>query len=419
MQITEFDITIIGGGIAGAGVAQAASAAGYKVLLLEQGEFAQQTSCCSSKLIHGGLRYLESGQLNLVYNSLRERRALLRLAPSLVKPIPFYIPIYKNASRGKWTIRAGLSLYAILSSFEPLGRFKEVPKKSWSSIHGLNTENLVTIFQYWDAQTDDELLTHAVIASAQRHGVKTQNHAEFISAEKTEIGYQVSYQINYPLHSIAVNSEQFKANNVAKDNVEVTVKKNIHVNTAMIINASGPWVNQVLEKISPVIPFLEIDWVQGSHIIIDKPAPREVYYLESLTDKRVVFVMPWKGKTMVGTTEVLLTRFTGKITPSQDEIDYLYNIYQHYFPNERPEIINAFAGVRVLPKQKELAFNRPRESTIWQSSLTPQVISLYGGKLTTFRSTSKQVVALIQQQLGNRIELADIDTLPLLSTTIL
>jgi len=419
MQITEFDITIIGGGIAGAGVAQAASAAGYKVLMLEQGEFAQQTSCCSSKLIHGGLRYLESGQLNLVYNSLKERRALLRLAPSLVKPIPFYIPIYKNSSRGKWTIRAGLSLYAVLSSFEPLGRFKEVPKKSWSSIHGLNTKNLVSVFQYWDAQTDDRLLTHAVIASAQRHGAKTQNHAEFISAEKTDIGYKLNYQINYPLQSIKTNSEQSKKNTKPEDNPQVTVKKNVHVNTAMIINASGPWVNQVLEKILPVIPTLEIDWVQGSHIIIDKPAPRKVYYLESLFDKRVVFVMPWKGKTMVGTTEILLKQFTGKTAASENEIDYLYDIYLHYFPNERPEILDSFAGVRVLPKQEKLAFSRPRESTIWQSPLAPQVISLYGGKLTTFRSTSKQVVALIQQQLGCRIELADIDTLPLLSTTIL
>ncbi len=386
--MTEYDLTIIGGGIAGAGVAQAATAAGYKVLLLEKGEFARQTSTSSSKLIHGGLRYLESGQINLVYSALNERKALLRLAPELVKPVPFYIPVYKNSARGVWTLRAGLSLYALLSGFTLLGRFKQVSKKYWSVIHGLNTENLVAVFQYWDAQTDDRKLTLSVIKSAQQLGANVCQFSELISAKKrTKGGYQICYQQN---------------------------DENIVVNSKMVVNAAGPWVNKVLTTINSEIPKCDIDWVQGAHIILNKAAPKKVYYLESKSDQRVVFVMPWYGKTLVGTTETVLDKLPDNITATDKEINYLLDIYTYYFKLENPEVISSFAGVRVLPRGGSKAFSRPRESIIYQDLNNLDVISLYGGKLTTFRATAKKVVKLIEKQLGQKTDIADINQLPLL-----
>ena len=241
--MTQFDVTIIGGGIAGAGVAQCAAAAGYKVLLLEKGDYASQTSCSSSKLIHGGLRYLETLQLNLVYNALHERTALLKLAPDLVKPIPFYIPVYKDTSRNVWTLRTGLALYALLSGFTRLSRFKELPKNEWSVLKGMKTDGLITVFQYWDAQTNDQQLTNRVIKSAVNLGVQAYTYVDFLKAEKSITGYKVTFKIN---------------NGISE------------VNTRVLVNATGPWVNETLDNIYPKVKVCNIDWVQGSHIIIDK-----------------------------------------------------------------------------------------------------------------------------------------------------
>ncbi|MGL4746222.1 MAG: FAD-dependent oxidoreductase, partial [Shewanella sp.] len=178
--MSSYDIAIIGGGISGVGIAQYAAAAGYSTLLIEKGEIGGQTSANSSKLIHGGLRYLESGQINLVRKSLLERRNLLDLAPSLVKPVPFYIPVYQDSQRNPLTIRAGLSLYALLSEFDPLGRFVSIPAVHWHRFKGLKLSGLKAVFQYWDAQTDDKLLTQAVARSAQALGAHIYVEAEFL-----------------------------------------------------------------------------------------------------------------------------------------------------------------------------------------------------------------------------------------------
>jgi glycerol-3-phosphate dehydrogenase len=159
MALREFNIVIIGGGIHGVAVAQAASAAGYSVLLLEKEGLASGTSGRSSKLIHGGLRYLETAQFSLVAECLRERALLLKNAPELVSLKKIYIPIYKDALRPPWMIRVGLSMYYALSGFNRDSGFRSVPKKEWSDLDGLDTEGLNGVFQYHEAQTDDALLT--------------------------------------------------------------------------------------------------------------------------------------------------------------------------------------------------------------------------------------------------------------------
>lgn len=381
------DLVVIGGGINGVGAAQYAAANGYSVLLIERGQIGNKTSANSSKLIHGGLRYLESGQLALVKKSLHERRALLKLAPDLVKPVPFYIPVYETSERGPWAIRAGLSLYAMLSELDPLGRFKQVPSVHWSKISGLKLQGLKAVFQYWDAQTDDALLTKAVANSATELGAKVITAAECLAIEHSALGCRIRYK----------NQEEPQI---------ITAKA--------VINAAGPWVNEILDKVAPTVSPVPIDWVQGSHLVLDIPPPEGILYLESCYDKRVVFVMPWKGKTLLGTTEVLLKELPIKPEPSDDEIDYLLGIYLHHFPLFRSKgelkakVVGDFCGVRVLPKEASSAFERSRDTLIHQVASHPRIVSIYGGKLTTFRCTAKESVERLTQIMGRRQKQVDL-----------
>src|ERR1700727_928495 len=158
-----FDVVVVGGGIHGAGVLQAAAAAGHKALLIEKGALASGTSSRSSKLIHGGLRYLESGQFALVRESLHERAVHLRIAPDLVQLKAFFIPVYRETRRRPWQLKLGLWMYALLGGFDASMRFGSVPRREWSSLDGLETHGLEAVIRYHDAQTDDASLTRAVV----------------------------------------------------------------------------------------------------------------------------------------------------------------------------------------------------------------------------------------------------------------
>ncbi|MGL5395086.1 MAG: glycerol-3-phosphate dehydrogenase/oxidase [Shewanella sp.] len=390
--MSSYDIAIIGGGISGVGIAQYAAAAGYSTLLIEKGEIGGQTSANSSKLIHGGLRYLESGQINLVRKSLLERRNLLDLAPSLVKPVPFYIPVYQDSQRNPLTIRAGLSLYALLSEFDPLGRFVSIPAVHWHRFKGLKLSGLKAVFQYWDAQTDDKLLTQAVARSAQALGAHIYVEAEFLQLNHLKEHIELSFR-----HCGEVQQ----------------------IETKLVINAAGPWVNQVLAHVDPPLAGVEIDWVQGAHLLLDLPAPEGILYLESCFDKRVIFVMPWYGQMLIGTTETVLASIDTPPQVTESETQYLLGIYRHYFPLSpsidelKAKIVQTYCGVRVLPKQASSAFERPRDTLMQTSVSHPRLLSLYGGKLTTFRSTSAEVIEWIEQKLGKRPPIADVDSLRL------
>ncbi len=191
--MNQYDVIIIGGGIQGAGIAQVFAVNNYRVLLLEQYEVASQTSSRSSKLIHGGLRYLESFQFSLVRECLKEREILLRIAPDLVRLVPFHIPVYDHSTRSAAKIRAGLSLYALLGGLGQTVRFRSVARDSWDQLDGLQTRGLEKVFSYFDAQTDDRALTRAVCDSAVRHSAELQEHAAFLHGEVTAKGVSVVY----------------------------------------------------------------------------------------------------------------------------------------------------------------------------------------------------------------------------------
>ena len=382
MSDNVFDVLIIGGGIQGAGVAQAAVAAGYKTCLLEKTGIASATSSRSSKLIHGGLRYLESGQFGLVRKALYERDVLLRIAPDLVRAVPFYIPIYKNSSRPAWKIRLGLMLYAVLGGFKQHTAFKKIKNIAQHQLAGLRQDNLSAMYQYWDAQTDDAALTTSVVQSAVDLGLDVIFPAEFESAIYEKDHFQVKYKI----------SDESK-----------------QLTTRYIINAAGPWVNDVLDRIKLDTKLkpeqLAIDLVQGAHIILDIKSEQGIYYLETPQDQRAVFVMPWKGKTLVGTTETDFDGDLNKIEATDAEIKYLQEVYQYYFPSKPAKLLDSFAGVRVLPKTASSYFNRPRDTILHTSALG--VLTMYGGKLTGYRATAQQVIEKIRADLPERKAIAD------------
>lgn len=378
--LENFDVAVIGGGIQGAGVAQAASAAGYRTLLVERGEWAAATSRASSKLVHGGLRYLESGQLHLVYHSLQERQQLFRNAPGLVEAVPFYIPIYRNTRRRPWQIRAGLSLYALLAGLQPQARFRSVPRAEWPTLGGLRQQDLQAVFQYWDGQTDDAALTRAVAHSAAELGAHCEQHCELLTAvQRGDGGYQLQLRSGTREWACSARS---------------------------LVNATGPWVNELLQRCTPNPPQRALSLVKGTHIVLPPMGLPGIFYLEAPSDGRAVFVMPWQGATLVGTTEVEVD--TPAATPSQREIDYLLDTVRHYLPAQPLEISGSFAGVRVLPAGSGRAFSRARESVIAQFDAGhAPLISIYGGKLTTYRYTAAEVVAQLRKKLGARTVIAD------------
>ena len=229
-NIRPYDVVVIGAGIQGAGIAQAAAVCGYKTLVIEKFPLpGMGTSCKSSKLIHGGLRYLESGQFSLVRECLQERKRLLKNAPELVKSIPFYIPVYSNSSRPSWKIWLGLCIYSLFS----LKPFEIVKKTQWPFLDNIQTKNLKHVFKYYDAQTDDQLLTQSVAKSAQKFGADFIYSAKFRSSEFQ----QESHIIHY-----------------VKDEINNTIK------SKYLINCSGPWIEETQKKIQPKldIPAIEL-----------------------------------------------------------------------------------------------------------------------------------------------------------------
>lgn len=363
----QYDVVIIGAGIQGAGVAQAAALCGYKTLVIEKyNQAGMGTSSKSSKLIHGGLRYLESAQFRLVKESLNERRRLLNNAPDLVKLIPFYIPVYQHSSRPAWLIYLGLFIYSLFSHKS----FARIRKKDWLTLDGLNTHHLKQVFKYYDAQTDDQLLTQRVIQSASKLGADIIYQTEFISSE-----YDKKHRVSY-------RSQQ----------------QTITIETDYVINCSGPWVHQTQKKIHPELPLPKLDLIAGTHLIINRNLKCGAYYLQAC-DHRAVFVTPWKDtQTLIGTTERNYTGDPELIEPTTEEIDYLLDTYNRNFSEKisQQDIADIFCGLRVLPATNKDISNTSRDSMIINNARQPGLITLIGGKLTTYRSSAEAVLRHIK-----------------------
>jgi glycerol-3-phosphate dehydrogenase len=356
---------------------QAAAAAGHSALLIERVGLASGTSSRSSKLIHGGLRYLESGQFALVRESLRERAIHLKIAAELVELKPFFIPVYRDTRRRPWQLKLGLMVYALLGGFDASTRFAAVPKRQWPTLDGLETRGLDAVIRYHDAQTDDALLTRAVVESALSLGGEIAMPASFTGATVNEDAVEVAY-------------------GQGDESLRCTAR--------VLVNAAGPWAPQVAALIEPPVPIAKVDLVQGTHIVLPFAVTAGIYYVESPTDGRAVFVMPWHGATLIGTTETPYRGEPDRVHPLPEEEEYLLAVARHYFPAfrhlTRGHITHRFAGLRVLPAAGESAFDRSRE-TLFSTDRDPKprVLGIYGGKLTGWRAAAAQVLDRISTSL--------------------
>jgi len=383
----HYDVVVVGGGIHGTGVAQAAACHGYSVLLLEKTALAAGTSSRSSKLIHGGLRYLEGLDFGLVHESLTERKILLKIAPELVTLKPFHIPVYPETSRRPLIIRAGLTLYALLGRLDRASRFRNLDRKQWDSLDGLDTNRLQAVFRYYDAQTNDADLTRAVMQSAVDFGAELSCPSEFMAATIDQQGVDIVY----------------RENGIEK-----------HCRAATIVNAGGPWVNEIATCISPQPAGIDVDLVQGSHLVLEEGLSGGCYYMEAPQDKRAIFLLPWGQHSMLGTTEHRYTGDPADIHVLPEEERYLLDVMSRYFPDRSQQIIASFAGLRVLPASGNAAFKASRETQLpTDDPQRPRTIAIFGGKLTGYRATAEKIINTLRRTLPERKQRAVTDKLPL------
>ena len=363
--LQTYDLCVIGGGIQGAGVAQAAALSGLSVAVIEKSDWGAGTSSKSSKLIHGGLRYLQTLQIGLVYESLRERRILLEIAEDIVKPNWFYLPVYKTDRFKAWQVRLGLILYRLLAGRNNLAGFKQLPPEDWHQLEGLNISGLDCVFMYQDAQTDDQVLTRRVVASAEQHGATLLCPAKFLTAEENDNGYLVSFAIGDEISSLKCRT---------------------------LVNAGGPWVNRIAETIEPRPPTIDVDLIKGTHLEFTQQLSEKCFYIEAKQDHRAIFVLPFKGGTLLGTTEQVFEGNPDGVAASEEETRYLLEVIHSHFPHFNHQPSTSWAGLRVLPASGKNPFKRSREV---QFAETSNYLAIYGGKLTGYRATAEQALKKI------------------------
>jgi glycerol-3-phosphate dehydrogenase len=378
-----FDVIIIGAGINGAGIARDASMRGLQVLLLDKGDMGGGTTSWSTRLIHGGLRYLEHGELGLVRESLRERETLFRVAPHLVKPLPILFPLYEQAARGPLTIRAGMIAYDMLSLDKSLPRHRMLTRdEALEQDPGLNRNGLRAAAVYYDAQVEfAERLVVENVLSAKEHGatVITYARVQKLAGQFTDAGRVVEF-------------------------IDVRTGASFAARGRIIVNAAGPWIDEVLTGVEGPTKRL-IGGTKGSHIIVNPfaGAPSTALYVEAESDKRPFFIIPWNGKYLIGTTDVHFAGDLDRVEIEDDEINYLLRETNRVIPQARltrDAVLYTYAGVRPLPytenKDEE---GITRRHFIRESPDQKGLLSIVGGKLTTYRNLAKLTVDVIGQKL--------------------
>ncbi len=382
----NFDAIIIGAGINGVGIARDAAMRGLRVLLLDKGDVAGGTSSWSTRLIHGGLRYLEHGELGLVRESLRERETLLRIAPHLVRPLPMLIPIYGRQKRGALLIRAGMLAYDLLSFDKTLPRHRMLSRaETLRRAPALDAEGLKGAALYYDAQVEfAERLVLENALDARAHGATVLTRASIeriVTQGNTVRGVEFRNTIG---------GETYTAR------------------APLVLNAAGPWVDEVLARTGQTQARRMIGGTKGSHLVLEAfaGAPPEALYVEARADARPFFVIPWNNLLLVGTTD---TRYEGDlncVVADEHEINYLLDEINRLLPTARlarEQVLYTYAGLRPLPFEG----GSPTASSITRRHFVhdhaPGIegfISIIGGKLTTYRNLAEEAVDLLFKKLG-------------------
>src|SRR5918998_1834681 len=404
-----FDLIVVGAGINGAGVARDAAMRGLRVLLLDKGDISSGTTQWATRLIHGGLRYLEYYEFALVRESLRDREAILHVAQHLVKPLGFLVPIYDRSSRGPLMIRLGMNLYDVLSYDRSMDRHKMLSRKKVQEREpGLNPDGLKAAAFYYDAQVEyAERVAVENAISARDHG------ATVITYANVE---------NLIIEGGNVKGVEF---------TDVFTGEGHTARAPVTVNVAGPWVDEVLAELQA--PGTDDDvgrfmgGTKGSHLIVDAfpGAPQgEALYVEARKDGRPYFIVPWNGRYLIGTTDIRYEGDLDYVSASEGEIQYLLDETNYVIPGarlSREDVLYTYAGVRPLPHKPEhetggvtrshVVFDHAKGSSAAGGKITrsgtelPQVgglLSIIGGKLTTYLNLSRQTVDAVYKKLDRK-----------------
>lgn len=368
--MADFDLAIIGGGINGAGLARDAAGRGINVLLLEQGDLASGTSSASTKLIHGGLRYLEQWRFGLVRKSLAEREVLLRLAPHIVRPLRFVLPHHAEL-RPPWMLRAGLFLY------DRLGGPSSLPPTRMVDLTidpvGVPLKRVLRLgFEYSDCWVEDTRLVVLNAVDAAERGAVIRTRTRVARADREEDHWRLSLNV--------------------RGQREV-------VSARVLVNAAGPWVGQVAETILRMKPPDHIRLVKGSHIVVRRLFDHDRAYIFQNTDSRVVFAIPFENDfTLIGTTDEDFKGDAAAVAPTAPEMEYLCRAVNRYFREAiaPSDVVWAYAGIRSLyggASRKAVDLTRDYVLIVDAPHRFAPLLTIYGGKITTYRSLAEDALA--------------------------
>jgi glycerol-3-phosphate dehydrogenase len=387
-EISKVDLAIIGGGINGAGLAAQAARFGLSVVLFEKADFGSGASSKSTKLIHGGIRYLEQAKFSLVFEALHERHRLLNLAPHLVHPIPFLLPIYKNDIRPPWMIKVGLWLYDLLAGAKNIARHQWLsPSEAIRQAPVLNSENLLGCGVYYDAQVNDARLVLENILAAENLGAHCYNYCRISQIDRQSSQIRLFYH-----HELSGEEGTITA--------------------SCLVNASGPWSNQTAKLVSEEALRI-VRPTRGSHIVVPEILPHQAVLVMSRRDNRVIFIIPWRGNSLVGTTDLDDPSDPDQVHPTEEEISYLLQEAARVLPKtcwDRCQVISAFAGLRPLAwSDRDHVSTVSREDKIMADD---NLFFIIGGKLTTYHSMAQKTLKLIFKYLEKKQSIPKPDHLP-------
>jgi glycerol-3-phosphate dehydrogenase len=372
------DLAILGGGINGAGLARLAAAQGWSVVLFEKGDYASGTSGKSTKLVHGGLRYLEHGHVGLVYESLRERAALLGTVPHLTRPLGFLLPCYRGDPRPPWKLRAGLVLYDLLAGSRNQNRHTWLSATAARALApGLREDGRVGCGLYFDAQVNDARLVLEDVLHAERLGAVCLNHCPVVAVDELRSGgVSVSYR------------------HLSSGEAGSVVARCLAI-------AGGPWTDRVVSGLLGRSSHL-LRTTRGTHLVLPRLLERHAVLATSPRDGRVFFVIPWMTQTLVGTTDIDDSGNPDDTRPAEEEIAYLLDGVSHYFPSarlSRDSVVAAFSGLRPLVRaQARHASSVSREDRIFREG---SIVTIVGGKLTTYRVMARRALGSVRAVLGS------------------
>jgi glycerol-3-phosphate dehydrogenase len=377
------DLLVIGGGINGAGIARDAAMRGLRTILVEQNDLASGTSSRSSRLIHGGLRYLEQGEFGMVLEANRERRTLQRIAPHLVWPLPFVFPVHRGDRISRWQLAAGMMLYDVLALFRNVRPHRMLGKRGMLEAEPmLRDRGLLGGARYFDAQCDDARLVIATARSAIHHDALVANYMAVVALERTA-GRVVG----------AVLEDR------------LTGERGV-VRASVVVNATGPWTDQ-LRRLEDAGAAPLIQPTKGVHVVVDRSRldHREAIAFTSPIDGRVMFVLPWGDLSYIGTTDTDSSESPDDLSVSTHDIVYLLRSANARFPSARlsvEDVRATWAGLRplVMDREQRATSHRSREHAIVHGS--GGMLTVAGGKLTTYRSMAAQVVDHAMRDLRHR-----------------